>query len=177
MPLMQSYAIITGRRAVQRGDTAMYRMRVTTDVTMLWTVVGGTLETSGVTSEQVVKWAGADSVGTVTVVRTWPGGCSDVTSFKVRLPVVLGVDEDVTSVNEFVSVWPNPTSDECSISWTGDDAPLRYEVVDLQGRQVRAADMSSNTASFATSELAVGQYAVKIHTAAGVHVKRFIVKR
>ena len=111
-PLMHAPAVVTGRRDVQRGDTAMYIMRAASNSTSQWTVLGGTLESSALTNEIVVRWTGADTNGTISVARMWLSGCSDVTSYTINLHTTLKVDEPNNSnkLSSHILVQPNPAS-------------------------------------------------------------------
>ncbi|MBK7575868.1 MAG: T9SS type A sorting domain-containing protein [Ignavibacteria bacterium] len=174
--LMQAPAVVSGRRDVQRGDTASYRARATSDVTYKWTVAGGTISSSDVTNELAVTWTGADSIGVITLARTWPGGCSDVTTTTVNLYTTLDVaSEDNTSAN--ISVHPNPATDNCSIVWNGSEEARRLDVVDAQGRVVHTSDVLSAAVMVNTQLFASGTYLVRITTDRTVYVQRFVVQR
>jgi len=174
--LMQAPAVVSGRRDVQRGDTASYRARATSDVTYKWTVAGGTISSSDVTNELAVTWTGADSIGVITLARTWPGGCSDVTTTTVNLYTTLDVaSEDNTSAN--ISVHPNPATDNCSIVWNGSEEARRLDVVDAQGRVVHTSDVLSAAVMVNTQLFASGTYLVRITTDRTVFVQRFVVQR
>jgi len=176
MHLMHAQALIRGRRTVQRGDTAMYQMRTTSNITTKWTVVGGTIESSDVTNECMIKWTGADSVGVVTIARTWAGGCSDASTFTVKLFTTLSADQDTEEQSvEALRIIPNPTSDVVRIVCSM--AMSRVELIDLQGRIVARVEDGSNVVTLPTREIASGMYTVRAVTTSGTLYSKVLVQR
>ncbi|HLP27573.1 MAG TPA: LamG-like jellyroll fold domain-containing protein, partial [Candidatus Didemnitutus sp.] len=177
MKLMQAPAVVTGRRDVQRADTASYRARTTTDVSYLWTVSGGTLTSSNATNTIVVSWTGADSIGAVTLTRTWPGGCSDATTTTVRLYTTLDVASDVGHSSTNILVHPNPASDNCTVVWSGTERAVGFDVVDALGRVVYASHLIDGSALIDTQRLSSGSYTIRVTTERSVYAQRFVVQR
>ena len=177
-PLMHAPAVIAGRRNVQRGDTAMYVMRAASNSTSQWTVLGGTLESSAVTNEIVVRWTGADTVGKISVARMWSSGCSDVTSYTIKLHTTLKVDEAHSStLSSQITVHPNPASEKCSITWGGEESAQHLEVIDAQGRILFERSMSGNAAQIDMQSIANGTYTIRVSTASGTYTQRLLVHK
>lgn len=176
MHLMHAPAVVSGRRDVQRGDTAHYQMRATANSSTVWSVVGGTIEGSNVTGECTIRWIGADNIGTVNIARTWAGGCSDASSFNVKIYTTLSADEDVAySADGRLTVFPNPALDEVRIVCA--TVMTNIELIDLHGRIVARIDVAATTAIIPTHELATGMYTLRVATHTGTTYRKVLVQR
>ena len=159
--LAHAAAVVAGRRIVQRGDTAAYEVREVRDATYSWSTVGGTLQSDPSSSTAVVKWNATDSVGTLIVSRTWPGGCKDETRINVTLPVLVSVDEPADEVGSDITqpgIMPNPANDLVRVA-----APFAstIEIIDVHGRNVLRRDVSAGGHDLDISALAQGTYYVR----------------
>lgn len=177
--MMHAGARLQGRRDVQIGDTARYTLPPGARYASSWHVNGGRLNDGNTTNESlVVRWLGPDTVGTVNLIRMWPGGCYDVTVTTVRLHVTLSQDdEELNSNTTGFRVFPNPMSDECTVVCNGTDRPLYVDVLDLQGRAVLWLQPHTETVRLNTHNLPAGTYVVRVRTESGVFARTVSIIR
>ncbi len=60
--------------------------------------------------------------------------------------------------HEFGIIYPNPATDELTVSLNQDYGKTRFSIVDLTGREVSSETLSTNTMQVDVSELNTGQY-------------------
>ncbi len=68
---------------------------------------------------------------------------------------------DLINDKKWLSVYPNPTSDNATIEWKNEDEST-VEVFDLNGRLIWSAQINGSKTIFNTANLANGNYLVKI---------------
>lgn len=175
--IMHAPAVVRGRRDIQRGDTATYRLRVLSGVTAQWSVTGGVLQGAPGADTMSILWNGADSTGELVVVRTWPGGCSDRTTVRVTLHTTLDVTQGPNAVAS-VAVYPNPAGDVVTIVTADDDVAsgATVEFVDLHGRVVLRSLLEHVQTSVDVRALASGAYTVRVTSERGVVTVPLVVR-
>ena len=73
-------------------------------------------------------------------------------------------------------VYPNPVSDVVNVEMPSNVVVNRYSVLDLQGREVAASNgLNGNTIRINVSDLAKGNYILKLDTDAGVRTQKIMV--
>ena len=73
-------------------------------------------------------------------------------------------------------VYPNPVSDVVNVEMPSNVVVNRYSVLDLQGREVAASNgLNGNTMRINVSDLAKGNYILKLDTDAGVSTQKIMV--
>ena len=172
--VMHPPAALFGRRTVQRGDTASYRVNPIANTTCTWQVLGGTLLSGQKTENVLIRWNQTDSVGKIVVRRVWKGGCEDETKFVVDLPVFVGVDEEAVLAGSTMLLVPNPASDVLTIR-TAESGSLM--ILDMQGRLVLAAQAEQGSTVVPIETLAQGHYIVRLETDRGVIARRLTIQR
>lgn len=85
----------------------------------------------------------------------------------------LGVDE-MSMLAANVELYPNPAHDVVTIS-SRQAAILRYEVLDLNGRLMHAANVNRDRFEMARNGLAPGVYFVKLHFAEGTVTRKLVM--
>ena len=118
-----------------------------------------------------------DSTGTFTVTLTANGICgSDVQTQTVTTQLVNA--ENVLKVADNISVFPNPSNGQYTVSIDGLTKDLTLKIVDVQGRILRQWQYDNPTANFTQnidiSDVAEGVYFLQIQTADGLDVVRLI---
>lgn len=175
--LAHAAAVVTGRRIVQRGDTAAYDVREIRDASHSWSVTGGVLQSDPSSTSAVVRWNASDTAGIITLTRTWPGGCTDQTRLQVTLPVLVSVDEprdnDVWLAST-PNVMPNPASDLIKVSSA---SPSTLEIVDVHGRVVARREISAGGHDIDISALAQGTYYVRFVMPLTTHFTTLTIRR
>jgi hypothetical protein len=95
-------------------------------------------------------------------------------SMKVFDSNELTVDE---MIQEFGVVYPNPTTDELTVSLNQDYGDAQLTIVDLAGRQVQNKILTSSTVNIDVQELKVGQYVLVLEFESGSKTQFKFTKR
>lgn len=102
--------------------------------------------------------------GTYAVKLTSPAGCADTSAcFTIDELAIAG-----HSISSFVSIYPNPASDEVTV--VGVSAVHSLRILDLQGKEI----LRGTGNQIFVSSLSKGVYLLEIRTADGVGVKSFV---
>lgn len=167
-------AVVYGRRIVQRGESAQYSIKNVLDANHTWQILGGKIVEGQSTSDDIViGWNQGDSVGTIIIKRTFPGGCEDETRVHVTLPVFVGVSSEF---DESAQRWfaPNPASEVLTIR---SESAGTVSILDLQGRVVLNVDIAQGVTSLPIDTLAQGSYIVRLSSADVVLLSRLSIQR
>ena len=118
-----------------------------------------------------------DSTGIFTVTLTASGICgSDAQTQTVTTQLVN--TEDVLKVADNISVFPNPSNGQYTVSIEGLTKDLTLKIVDVQGRVLRQWQYDNPTTNFIQnidiSDVAEGVYFLQVQTADGLDVVRLI---
>ncbi|MFT6935967.1 MAG: PKD repeat protein [Saprospiraceae bacterium] len=118
-----------------------------------------------------------DSTGIFTVTLTASGICgSDAQTQTVTTQLVN--TEDVLKVADNISVFPNPSNGQYTVSIEGLTKDLTLKIVDVQGRVLRQWQYDNPTTNFIQnidiSDVAEGIYFLQVQTADGLDVVRLI---
>lgn len=123
---------LVGPSVVQPMQTYLYSTPATSGSSYVWTVSGGTLNSSSANNAQVT-WAGGP-LGIITITETNQFGCQ-----ASRIDTVTVEFVSVPEIEAFagLKVFPNPTSDNLFIQGeTLSDAGLSLRIMDLSGRMM-----------------------------------------
>ena len=92
----------------------------------------------------------------------------------VQLPVITSIDEIDQSLDNSISLYPNPSTGNVKVTFDGSDViPQMIEVLDLTGKKVREIGVSSSTVqNLNLNDLPKGTYIVKM-----THNNRFSAKK
>jgi hypothetical protein len=112
-----------------------------------------------------------------TLTINWPSGIVDVLEnvavdqviSVVEGSTVLGIDENIVSN---LILYPNPTEGILNLGDLTDFANPEYSIFDIQGKKVMDARLDSNAIN--VSNLATGNYILKIHDNNTLKSQRFI---
>ena len=89
---------------------------------------------------------------------------------------VLGTNE--VSFSESINLYPNPATDQVTLSYQGQATLQELTIVDLNGKLVKRVDLRnfSNAQTIQTSELAKGVYFLQIQSNKNTIVQKLIIK-
>lgn len=139
--------------------------------TILWDFGDG--NTSTVQNPQHVY----DSTGTFTVTLTVDGSCGTAT-YSETVTTQLVNAENILTVAEDISVFPNPNDGRFTLQITGATKDLTFKIVDVQGRVLREWQEPNPTTNYTKSinieDFAQGIYFLQIQTNDGVDVVRIL---
>ncbi len=81
------------------------------------------------------------------------------------------------SVINFVSVFPNPATEQINVKWEATEKLEKISITDINGQLVKQITLSANQniATIGTADLASGIYIMSIHSPANITVQRFSV--
>jgi len=105
------------------------------------------------------------------------GNPATAPDFPLDLPftvngTVLGVNENAFEAS--ISLSPNPVKDVLSISVATGTTVSSYEIFDVNGKVVKALKATSSIYEINVSELAVGNYILRLQSDKGIASKKFI---
>jgi len=99
--------------------------------------------------------------GPYVVAYTTPGPCVYVAVFEITITSITGIKEYVDK--EQISVYPNPTSDLLSISYSGNSAVAVVSIYEMNGQRVM--DFIGSTID--VSQLSGGIYLISVEMEGG----------
>ena len=118
-----------------------------------------------------------DSSGTFTVTLTADGNCGvDVVTQTVVIQLVNTANQ--LTVADNISVFPNPSNGQYTVTIDGLTKDLTLKIVDVQGRTLREWQHAKPTPNFTQtidiSSFAAGVYFLQVQTTDGVDVVKLI---
>ncbi len=119
---------------------------------------------------------GMGKAKSTTYVDTLTGYMAPRLACALGLPAcdVIGVEEN--TLNQSLTLYPNPANDVFTVSVTAADLNLTaVEVIDITGKQVLRTVASGMKAEINVADLHAGIYLVRIHTNNGVSVQRLSI--
>lgn len=172
-PVYHVYPSIRVSRTAHRQDTATYVIRTRPGMSVQWKVSGGTIVDGQGTASIVVRWDSSATAGTISVVRTFAGGCVDSARMDVDVQPFVSVG-DVADVN--VVVRPNPAYTTCTIE---SPIPIReVRVVDAVGASVLVQTAYDRLfVNLDLHSMATGVYHLQIVTSRGTLHRNLVVQR
>lgn len=105
------------------------------------------------------------------VTGTGPNGCTGVAVVAVNVDRCVGIN-NVTASNSNISVFPNPTTGEFTVS--SDNSVKTIQVTDLSGRVLLTNTTSDMAVKFNINNLTAGVYFVKIKSGDNVNVVKVV---
>lgn len=107
------------------------------------------------------------------IPRVISGSAIDIGAYEYTEP--LGIE--TTFANTF-SIYPNPCSNNATITFNGDKTPATIRVFDMVGHQVFEASIPNTTSNYMlnTTAFAKGIYCVQIQTTKGVVGRKIVVE-
>lgn len=118
-----------------------------------------------------------DSTGTFTVTLTATGGCG-IDTYAETVVTQLVNSKDVLTVADEISVFPNPTNGQFTITIDGLTNDLTLKIIDVQGRVLRQWQHSNPSANFTQNldiaDFAEGVYFLQVQTEQGIDVVRLV---
>ena len=93
---------------------------------------------------------------------------------KARFENVSPVDEVFTTQSR-IEVFPNPVSDLLNISYTGNSSIEHVKLIDIQGKVLFSADISSNPYQLDVSNMKPGIYFLNLYADNQMHVNKIVV--
>ncbi len=90
-------------------------------------------------------------------------------------------NNSLTTVNTSISIYPNPTSDQCNVVTEGEIIFGVVEIIDVTGKTVKKMGNISQTGqgssiTIPVNDLKAGIYLIRFQTNKDIHVKRLQVK-
>lgn len=115
--------------------------------------------------------------GSYTVVLTAiNGNCSDTAVFLVD--VTVGINELTSGAN--INVYPNPATEQVSVSFEQSTETVAIELIDATGRVLfnqESTTMGSHMVNFQVSTLSAGFYTVRMTNANGITTEKLMIQK
>lgn len=97
---------------------------------------------------------------------------TDVTTLDL-LPNPLSIDEQ--TLEEVVSIYPNPTKDIINIRVSNTSENLNYEIINALGQRVKSGKLdSSDTTALSVADISAGLYFVKLSSGTATMIQKII---
>ena len=84
--------------------------------------------------------------------------------------------EQVTGINNQVTVYPNPATTGLQVSFAGNNVGSTLVITDMLGKTVKQVAVNNNQVSINVADLSEGVYFLNSNTANGTVIKKFVVQ-
>ncbi len=162
LPIPSDITNINGPTLLDCADgVATYSVDLTTGSTYNWTIpVGAQIISGQGSAEVIIDFNG--SYGDVGVIETNASGCEG-NPFSITVDCVVGMNE-VIVLTDNLTVFPNPARDQLIIEFTETISEKeQIAVLDLAGRIVLTATLSSQRNTIQLDALAPGTYIIRFN--------------
>lgn len=164
---------ISGSANVHYHSVEAYSVTNTSGSTYQWFITGGTLSSGAGTSSVSVTW-GTLGTGSVVVKETAANGCfGDNVTLNITLTPPVGLEQ--LSFFSNISVFPNPVSDQLTVSFNGTmQKEVSVKVINILGQTMSEDKLASVNNGYQhkmdISKLNPGIYFVEVSNAEGSKV-------